>query len=381
MRITIKMKKLSPPKIDDVFDLHSFRETHSTDINELKHMLGKRGKELWIQTSLADELRAQQVGDNVSFVINQNINFTQYCIGSCRFCTFRADHDASKEKSSRMTLDDIAIEVEKAVARGCTEICIQGGLDPDLTFDYYLDILKTIKEKSQQLHIHGFSPAEIAYMSQISNEAVEDVLKELIKNGLGTIPGTAAEILVDEVRRIICPEKISTKQWVDIILTAHQLGLKTSSTMMYGHVESLEDEAEHLVLLKHIQEISQGFTEFVPLPFIHSNTVLYRFLGARPSSTGMHDLALYSTARLYLGTVIPNIQTSWVKLGPKFAQVTLNSGVNDMGGTLFSEQITKSAGGQYGEEKTVEEFLDMIRDANRIPVQRDTEYNLIKTFD
>ncbi len=375
------MKKLSPPKIDDVFDLHSFRETHSTDINELKHMLGKRGKELWIQTSLADELRAQQVGDKVSFVINQNINFTQYCIGSCRFCTFRADHDASKEKSSRMTLDDIAIEVEKAVARGCTEICIQGGLDPDLTFDYYLDILKTIKEKSQQLHIHGFSPAEIAYMSQISNEAVEDVLKELIKNGLGTIPGTAAEILVDEVRRIICPEKISTKQWVDIILTAHQLGLKTSSTMMYGHVESLEDEAEHLVLLKHIQEISQGFTEFVPLPFIHSNTVLYRFLGARPSSTGMHDLALYSTARLYLGTVIPNIQTSWVKLGPKFAQVTLNSGVNDMGGTLFSEQITKSAGGQYGEEKTVEEFLDMIRDANRIPVQRDTEYNLIKTFD
>ena len=375
------MKKLSPPKIDDVFDLHSFRETHSTDINELKHMLGKRGKELWIQTSLADELRAQQVGDNVSFIINQNINFTQYCIGSCRFCTFRVDHDSSKEKSSRMTLDDIAIEVEKAVARGCTEICIQGGLDPDLTFDYYLDILKTIKDKSQQLHIHGFSPAEIAYMSQISNEAVEDVLKELIKNGLGTIPGTAAEILVDEVRRIICPEKISTKQWVDIILTAHQLGLKTSSTMMYGHVESLEDEAEHLVLLKYIQEISQGFTEFVPLPFIHSNTVLYRFLGARPSSTGMHDLALYSTARLYLGTVIPNIQTSWVKLGPKFAQVTLNSGVNDMGGTLFSEQITKSAGGQYGEEKTVEEFLDMIRDANRIPVQRDTEYNLIKTFD
>jgi FO synthase subunit 2 len=280
-----------------------------------------------------------------------------------------------------MNLDDIAIEVEKAIARGCTEICIQGGLDPNLTFDYYLDILKTIKDKSQQLHVHGFSPAEIAYMSQISNETVEDILKELIKKGLGSIPGTAAEILVDEVRRIICPEKISTKQWVDIILTAHQLGLKTTSTMMYGHVESLEDEAEHLVLLKHIQEMSQGFTEFVPLPFIHPNTLLYRFLGARPSSTGMHDLALYSTARLYLGTVIPNIQTSWVKLGPKFAQVTLNSGVNDLGGTLFSEQITRSAGGQYGEEKTVEEFLDMIRDANRTPVQRDTEYNLIKVFD
>lgn len=375
------MKKLSPPKIDNLFDLQAFREQHSADINELKHMLSKRGKELWIQTSLADELRAQQVGDNVSFVINQNINFTQYCIGSCRFCNFRADHDASKEKASRMSLDDIAIETDKAIARGCTEICIQGGLDPELTFDYYIDILKTIKNKSQQLHIHGFSPAEIAFMSQISNEPVEEILKELINNGLGSMPGTAAEILVDDVRRIICPEKISTQQWVDIIITAHQLGLKTSSTMMYGHVESLEDEAEHLILLKHIQEISKGFAEFVPLPFVHSNTVLYRFLGARPSSTGMHDLALYSTARLYLGEVIPNLQTSWVKLGPKFSQVTLNSGVNDLGGTLFSEKITKSAGGQFGEEKTVEEFLAMIRDANRTPIQRDTEYNHIKIFE
>ncbi len=375
------MKKLSPPKIDDMFDLQSFRETHSTDINELKHMLSKRGKELWIQASLADELRAQQVGDNVSFVINQNINFTQYCIGSCRFCTFRAEYDTSKEKSKRMSMNEIAIEAEKAIVRGCTEICVQGGLDPDLSFDYYIDILRTIKSKSSKLHIHGFSPAEIAYMSQITNESVEDILKELIKNGLGSIPGTAAEILVDEIRRIICPEKISSKQWVDIILTAHHLGIKTSSTMMYGHVESLEDEAEHLVLLKHIQEISQGFTEFVPLPFIHSNTVLYKFLGARSGSTGMHDLALFSTARLYLGEIIPNIQTSWVKLGPKFAQVTLNSGVNDLGGTLFSEKITKSAGGLYGEEKTVEEFLDIIRDANRIPVQRDTEYNLIKLFE
>ena len=375
------MKKLSPPKIDNMCDLESFREKHSKEINELKNMLSKRGKELWIQTSLADELRMQQVGNYVSFVINQNINFTQYCIGSCRFCTFRAEYDESKEESKRMTINEIAIEVEKAIARGCTEICIQGGLDPELTFDYYLDILKTIKSKSSKLHIHGFSPAEIAYMSQITNETVEDILKELIKNGLDSLPGTAAEILVDDVRKIICPEKISTNQWVDIILTAHKLGIKTTSTMMYGHVESLEDEAEHLVLLKYIQEISEGFTEFVPLSFIHSNTVLYRFLGARPSSTGLHDLALYSTARLYLGESIPNIQTSWVKLGPKFAQVTLNSGVNDLGGTLFSEKITKSAGGQYGEEKTVEEFLDLIRDANRIPVQRDTLYNLMKTFE
>jgi len=373
------MKKLSPPKIEDMCDLSSFHESHEEEILKLTKMLSKRGKDLWIQTSLADDLRKQQVGDNVSFVINQNINFTNNCIGSCRFCSFRADKRNDDITAFRMSLDDIKIEAEKAIARECTEVCLQGGLDAELTLEYYLGILKTIRETSTKLHIHAFSPAEVAYMSQISGETVEEVLKELISNGLGSMPGTAAEILVDDVRKIICPEKISTKQWVNIILTAHQLGLKTTSTIMYGHIESHKNEAEHLVLLKHIQDISNGFTEFVPLPFVHDKTILYRYMGARPGSTGMHDLALFSTARLYLGEAIPNIQASWVKLGPKFVQLSLNTGVNDLGGTLFTESITKSAGGKYGEEKSIEEFIDLIRDAKRIPVQRDTLYNIIQS--
>ncbi len=373
------MKDLSTPKVEEIFDLQSFREINSEEISSVAKMLKKRGKELWVQTALADEARTEQVGDNVSFIVNQNINFSQNCIGTCRFCSYRKDAEKTDSETNKMSLDELGVEVEKALARGSTEVCIQGGLDPSLSFDFYIDILKKVRSKASNIHIHAFSPSEIAYMSQLSGESVEDIFKELIKNGLNSFPGTSAEILVDDVRRIICPDKISTSQWVNIVLTGHMVGLKSTSTMMYGHIESVIDEAEHLVLLKKLQTMSKGFTEFIPLPFIHSNTVLYKYMGARPGSTGMHDLALFSAARLYLGEDIQNIQASWVKLGPKFAQISLNSGVNDLGGTLFTEKITKSAGGTYGEEKTLEEFVDLIRDANRIPVQRDTLYNVLRT--
>ena len=373
------MKKLSPPKIDEIVDFTAFSNSNTSEIKEVTTLLKKRGKELWVQTALADDLRHQQVGDKVTYVVNQNINFSNHCIGSCRFCSFNCTNNKNDIKPVRLSLDDIRLEAEKAVARGCTELCIQGGLDPEINYEFYLDLLKIVKTTAPNIHIHAFSPSEIAYMSRISGETVEDVFKELFRNGLDSFPGTAAEILVDEVRQVICPEKISTNQWVNIVLTGHSLGIKSTATMMYGHVETLENEAEHLVLLKHMQEISKGFTEFVPLPFIHDKTVLYKYLGARPGSTGMHDLALFSTARLYLGEFFSNIQTSWVKLGSKFSQISLNAGVNDVGGTLFSESITKSAGGTHGEEKTAEEFIDLIRDANRIPAQRDTLYNILKT--
>ncbi len=372
------MKKLSPPKIDEIIDLTTFSESNTNEIKEVTELLKKRGKELWIQTALADDLRYQQVGDKVTYVVNQNINFSNHCIGSCRFCSFNYTNHKDTLRPERLTLEDIRLETEKSLARGCTELCIQGGLDPEINFEFYLDILKAVKTTAPNIHIHAFSPSEIAYMSQISGETVVDVFKELARNGLDSFPGTAAEILVDDVRQVICPEKISTNQWVNIVLTGHSLGLRSTATMMYGHVETLKNEAEHLVLLKHMQEISKGFTEFVPLPFIHNNTVLYKYLGARPGSTGMHDLALFSSARLYLGELFSNIQTSWVKLGAKFSQISLNAGVNDVGGTLFSESITKSAGGKYGEEKTAEEFIDLIRDANRLPAQRDTIYNILK---
>ncbi len=373
------MKKLSPPIIDELVDFATLSKSNKKEIKEVATLLKKRGKELWIQTALADDLRHQQVGDKVTYIVNQNINFSNHCIGSCRFCSFNYNNNKDNLKSERLSLEDIRLETEKAKARGCTELCIQGGLDPEIDFDFYLDLIKLVRTTAPNIHIHAFSPSEIAYMSQISGETVEDVFKELSRNGLDSFPGTAAEILVDDVRQVICPDKISTNQWVNIVITGHSLGLRSTATMMYGHIETLENEAEHLVLLKRMQEISKGFTEFVPLPFIHSKTVLYKYLGARPGSTGMHDLALFSTARLYLGELFSNIQTSWVKLGPKFSQISLNAGVNDVGGTLFSESITKSAGGIHGEEKTAEEFVDLIRDANRIPAQRDTLYNILKT--
>jgi len=374
------MKKLFTPQIDEMCDLNNFHTTHEKEIKDIALMLTKRGRELWIQSSLADELRAQLVGDEVTFVVNQNINFTQYCIGSCTFCTYSVKPNTEKSNALRMSLQDIKTETEKAVARGCTEICIQGGLDPEFTLEFYIDILKTIKSVSPSLHIHGFSPSEIAFMSQISGETVEDVFKELLKNGLGSFPGTAAEILVDDVRRKICPDKISTSQWANIVLMGHTLGLRSTSTIMYGHIESYLEEAEHLAILKYLQEMSGGFTEFIPLSFVHHNTRLYRYMGARPGSTGMHDLAIFSTARLYFSELISNIQASWVKLGPKFAQVSLNSGVNDLGGTLFTENITKSAGGKFGEEMSTEEFIALIRDAGKIPVQRDTLYSKIQAY-
>ncbi len=373
------MKKLSHPKIDEIVDLATFSKSNTDEMKEVATLLKKRGKELWIQTALADDLRHQQVGDKVTYVINQNINFSNHCIGSCRFCSFNYSNNKDNLKSKRLSLEDIRLETEKALARGCTELCIQGGLDPEINFEFYLDLLQVVKTAAPDIHIHAFSPSEIAYMSQISGETVIDVFKELSRSGLDSFPGTAAEILVDDVRQVICPDKISTSQWVNIVLSGHSLGLRSTATMMYGHVETLENEAEHLVLLKRMQEISKGFTEFVPLPFVHNNTVLYKYLGARPGSTGFHDLALFSTARLYLGELFSNIQTSWVKLGAKFSQISLNAGVNDVGGTLFSESITKSAGGKHGEEKTAEEFVDLIRDAKRIPAQRDTLYNILKT--
>ncbi|MBY9001827.1 MAG: 5-amino-6-(D-ribitylamino)uracil--L-tyrosine 4-hydroxyphenyl transferase CofH [Candidatus Heimdallarchaeota archaeon] len=373
------MKKLSPPKINEIIDLAAFSKSHTSEIEEVTTLLKKRGKDLWIQTALADDLRHQQVGDKVTYVINQNINFSNHCIGSCRFCSYRVPSNSNHQDSERLSLDDIKLETEKAIARGCTELCIQGGLDPEINFEFYLDLLKIIKSTAPGIHIHAFSPSEIAYMSQISGETVEDVFKELSVNGLDSFPGTAAEILVDDIRQVICPEKISTSQWINIVLTGHSLGIKSTATMMYGHIETLENEAEHLVLLKNMQEISKGFTEFIPLPFIHTNTVLYKYLGARPGSTGMHDLALLSGSRLYLGELFSNIQTSWVKLGSKFSQISLNVGVNDIGGTLFTENITKSAGGTHGEEMSAEEFIDLIRDADRIPAQRDTLYNILKT--
>ncbi len=367
------------PNVDTILILDEIISKSSADIEYVYSLLKKRGEKLFYLIKKADEVRFRLVGDKVSFVVNYNINFTNYCIGSCRFCSFKSSKN-SLIKGYRMSPEQFKETVKDAIEKGVSEICIQGGLDPTITYEYYLELIKIVRSISSIVHIHAFSPSEVAYMSHISGENVEEIFKELKSKGLNSFPGTAAEILDDQVRKIICPEKITTQEWIDIVVTGHNLGIHSSSTMMYGHIESLQDEAKHFVILKNIQEETGMFTEFVPLPFVHHNTLLYSDYGAQAGSTGLHDLAIFSTARVYFNSSIPNIQVSWPKLGLKFAQFSLYAGVNDLGGTLYKENISKSAGAKYGEFTSVDDFIRLIKDARRIPVQRSTIYEELTSY-
>ncbi len=373
-------KKLDKFEYECHLNLQNFREKNHEQILKLEQLLNKRDNDLLIQIREANDLTKRIVGNNVSFVINQNINFTPYCIGGCLFCAFHKDPYKKTRNDLRLNLSDIRQETINAVERGVKEVCIQGGLDPNLTYDFYISILHTVREVDESLHIHAFSPQEVAYMANLSGKSIVEVFQDLKDHGLDSFPGTAAEILVDSTRNVICPQKIKATEWANIVITGHKVGLKSSSTMMYGHIEAISDQAEHLAILRHIQDKTGGFTEFVPLQYIPDNTDLYRKYGARRGSTGLEDLALFSTARLYFKKKIPNIQASWIKMGPKAAQIALNCGVNDLGGTLFRENISKAAGARHGEYLSEDEFIRIIKDAGKHPVQRDTLYNVVKEY-
>ncbi len=315
----------------------------------------------------ANEIRIRAVGDVVTYVVNRNINFTDICIGNCKFCSFR------NRKRYLLTLDDIKRKVREALDYGCTEVCIQGGLYPNADLNFYIGIIEAVREVSDDIHIHAFSPMEIYHMAKNSGLEIRDVLKELKIAGLNSIPGTSAEILDDNIRRIICPKKISTEKWIDIILTAHKLGIPSTSTMMFGHIEGWEQRIKHILILREIQKKTNGFTEFIPLPFMHKNNELGRIV--IPSS-GFEDLLVIAISRIILNPYIKNIQASWVKLGIKLAQVALNVGANDLGGTLIEENISKFAGAS-GEFLPKEEIIKMIRAMGRIPKQRDTLYKIL----
>ena len=317
--------------------------------------------------------------DIVTFVINRNINFTNVCFQGCKFCSFSLP--ANHEDAFLLTLEEIKNKVIEAKRSNCSEVCIQGGINPDLEFDFYLDILRIVKEVDKDMHSHAFSPQEIYYMSKLYNNSVENTLKELKKAGLDSIPGTAAEILVDNIRKVVCPNKVTTQQWIEIITTAHDLGIPTTSTIMYGHIESLKDRIEHLEVLRNIQKETNGFSEFVPLPFVKENPVLSKLeeYPLKPSY-GMADLKLFCVSRIYLNKYIDNIQCSWPKLGPKFSQVSLNYGVNDFGGTLFEENISRSAGAEFGQFLSSEEIVKIINAAGKRPALRDTLYNIKKYY-
>jgi FO synthase subunit 2 len=317
---------------------------------------------------IADELRKKAVGDVVTFVVNRNINFTDICVNRCKFCAFR------NRIRYRLTLEQIKEKVREAVDYGCTEVCIQGGLLPDANLDYYISIIEAVREVSEDIHIHAFSPMEIYHIARNSKMSIAEVLRELKRVGLNSMPGTAAEILDDSIRRQICPDKVTTKQWIDIITTAHKLGIPTTATMMFGHIESWEHRIKHLLTIKEIQRKTGGYTEFIPLPFMRKNNELGRIV---KGSSGFEDLLVIAISRIVLHPEIKNIQASWVKLGIKLAQVALHVGANDLGGTLMEENISKAAGATSGEFLPIEEMRTIIESAGRIPKQRDTLYNII----
>jgi len=314
---------------------------------------------------LADMLRKKAVGDVVTYVINRNINFTNRCVGTCKFCAFR------KEDGFILSIPEILDKIRDAKNINATEVCIQGGLLPDWDINNYCEILEAIKQDFPSLHIHAFSPMEVFHAAHNSNMSIKETLSQLKKSGLDSMPGTAAEILSDRVREEICPDKLTTHEWIDVVRTAHRTGIPTTSTMMYGHIESLEERIDHMFIIREIQKKTGGFTEFVPLPFMHLNNCL----GESEHVSHEHeDLKMHALARVILYPYIRNIQVSWVKLGPKMAQSALNFGANDLGGTLMEENISKSAGASNGEYMAPGEFKSLIRGIDRIPRQRDTLY-------
>lgn len=338
------------------------------------------GAELDALVATADYLRQQTVGNQASFVITRNINFTNVCYMGCKFCGFAKRKN--DPQSELLSLDEIADRAEEAWQRGATEVCIQGGLHPDIDGSHYRNILMAIKQRVPQMHIHAFSPFEIWFGALKSKMSVAEFIQDLIDHGLDSMPGTAAEILDVEIRQQLTRDKLTTEQWVEIITTAHQLGLPTTATIMYGHIDEPHHWAAHIGKLREIQKQTGGFTEFVPLGFVHYESPLYvEGSNVRPGPTANENIRMHAVARLMLHGWIDNIQASWVKLGPAYAQQMLRSGANDLGGTLMNESISRAAGGKNGQEIVPEDMVRMIQQAGRQAVRRNTLYQTVERFD
>jgi FO synthase subunit 2 len=362
------MKKNLRILLDDIKYGHRISEDEALDLFQV------RNRQVWEIAAAADEVREQRVGNAVTYVRNQNINVTNLCVNSCGFCGF-----------SKKTGDDgiyfhdkSGIQKKAALAkkRGVSEICTVSGLHPDFSSRSYCDVYRWIHEAAPGVHLHAGNPMEVAYAAKKSYMSTHEVLSAMKEAGLGSMCGTAAEILVDSVRKKICAQKVSTDEWVRIIREAHALGIPTTATIMYGHCESDEDRVRHLTILREIQDATHGFTEFVPLSFIHMNTPLYRAGIARAGATGREDLLMVAVARLFLDN-FKNIQVSWVKEGIKMAQLGLIAGANDLGGTMFEESISKGAGAVNTDYLDPAEMQRVAEDAGRPLRRRTTLYELI----
>ncbi len=323
----------------------------------------------------ADALRRELAGNIVTYVVNRNINFTNVCFVGCKFCAF--SRGPRESDTYFLSLDQVAQKATEAWEIGATEVCIQGGLPHGLPPFHYRDILRAVKQAVPGMHIHAFSPMEIVYGVELTGMPLEDYLLMLRDNGLDTLPGTAAEILDDDVRFVLSRNKLSTEQWKEVIRTAHGCGIRSTSTLMYGHVESPEHWVNQLLLFREIQQQTGGFTEFVPLGFVHQNTLLFHQGIARSGPTLAEHLKIHALARVLLAGAINNIQVSWVKLNRSLSQLCLHAGANDYGGTLMEENISREAGATAGQYTSPEDFQALILEAGRIPAERNTVYTRI----
>ena len=329
--------------------------------------------------AVADHLRRENVGDMITYVVNRNINFTNVCFIGCAFCSFSTS--ARSSDAYNLPFEEIAQRTIEAREMGATEVCVQGGLPRGLDPYYYRDILRTVKGAVPDMHTHAFSPMEMTYGTELTGMSLHDYLQMLKDNGLDTLPGTAAEVLDDDVRHMLSRKKVTVKQWTNVVRTAHKLGIPTTSTMMYGHLETPEHWINQFILLRDIQKETGGFTEFVPLGFVHANTGLFQLGMARPGPTEEESVKMHALARIMLRGWIDNVQVSWVKLGRQLSQRCLQAGANDYGGTLINENISRLAGATAGQYMPVDEFQQLIRQIGRVPAERTTTYGIRQVFE
>ena len=354
-------------KVDSQIDL---------DETDVVRLIQARGDDFNAVVNKANHLRQAVNGDVVSYVVNRNINYTNICYFKCQFCAFSKGKLAENLRGKPYDLghEEIQRRTKEAWSRGGTEVCMQGGIHPKYDGNTYIDIVRVVKEVVPEMHVHAFSPLEVWQGAATLNLPLEEFLTQLKNAGLDTLPGTAAEILDDEVRAVICPDKINTAQWLQVMETAHKVGFKTTATIMYGHVDRPKHWARHLIRIRNLQKRTNGFTEFVPLPFVHMEAPIYLKGKARRGPTFRESILVHAVARLVLHPHIKNIQASWVKLGHEGVVAALNAGCNDLGGTLMNESITRAAGAEHGQETSSQRMIDMIESVGREPRQRTTLY-------
>jgi 7,8-didemethyl-8-hydroxy-5-deazariboflavin synthase CofH subunit len=352
------------------------------DVQEGEHLFTVTGANLRATLAAADHLRREKLGERVTYVVNRNINFTNVCVKRCGFCAFSRGHRA--EEGYFLPVEEVVRRAKEAWDLGATEVCVQAGLPPRMKGSLYIDLCRAIKAEVPGIHVHGFSPEEVLYGAQQSGWSVQDYLSALKDAGVGSLPGTSAEILNDRVRDLISPGRISTADWIRVITTAHRLGIPTTCTIMFGHVETARDCAEHIHLIREIQKETGGFTEFVPLSFIHTEAPMYQkslVPGIRPGATSDEVLRMYAVSRLMLNGWIDHVQASWVKQGTQLAQACLDAGADDLGGTLMNESISTAAGAAHGHFLRPAEIRALIFAAGRLPVERSTTYRARRVFE